>query len=114
MAASFALAGLAGCDEPPDGRAQEVPYVRNPEHAEPGKLVGYASVALLDGIANGIIVTTRNGRPLKIEGNPEHPWSRGGTDMFAQASVLGLYDPSALAIGASSRARPAAGRRSGA
>jgi 5-enolpyruvylshikimate-3-phosphate synthase len=35
--------------------------------------------------ANGITVTTRNGRPLKIEGNAEHPWSRGGTDVFAQA-----------------------------
>ncbi len=93
MAASFALAGLTGCDEPPDGRAQEVPYVRNPERAEPGALLGYASVSLLDGIANGIIVTTRNGRPLKIEGNPEHPWSRGGTDVFGQASVLDLYDP---------------------
>ena len=49
--------------------------------------------ALFDGFANGILVTTRNGRPLKIEGNPDHPWSRGGTDVLAQASVLGLYDP---------------------
>ncbi len=93
MAASFALAGLSGCDDPPDGRDQEVPYVRAPERMEPGTWLQYASVALLDGFANGILVSTRNGRPLKIEGNPEHPWSRGGTDVQGQASVLGLYDP---------------------
>lgn len=60
---------------------------------EPGASLRYASVTLLDGFANGVLVTTRNGRPIKIEGNPEHPWSRGGTDVFGQASVLGLYDP---------------------
>jgi len=93
MAASFALAGLSGCDDPPDGRSQEVPYVRASERMEPSTSLQYASVALLDGFANGVLVTTRNGRPLKIEGNPEHPWSRGGTDVLGQASVLGLYDP---------------------
>ncbi len=93
MAASLALAGLAGCDEPPDGRAEEVPFVRDPGHAQPGVSLSYASLALLDGVANGILVSTRNGRPLKVEGNPEHPWSRGGTDPFGQASVLDLYDP---------------------
>ncbi len=93
MAASFALAGLAGCDDKPDGRSQEVPFVRNPEHQEPGVAMSYASVAVQDGLANGVLVTCRDGRPLKIEGNPEHPWSLGGTDVFGQASVLGLYDP---------------------
>ena len=93
MAASFALAGLAGCDEPPDHRSQEVPWVHKPERVEPSEAMHYASVALLDGFANGVLVTTRNGRPIKIEGNPEHPWSRGGTDVFAQASVLDMYDP---------------------
>ena len=93
MAASFALAGLTGCDDSDDGRAQEVPYVRNPEHMEPGAPLYYASVVPLDGYANGAVVTTFNGRPIKVEGNPQHPWSRGGTDVFMQASVLGLYDP---------------------
>ena len=94
MAASLALAGLAGCDDAkPDGRSQEVPFVRNPEHQEPGVSYAYASVVELDGIANGVLVTCRDGRPLKIEGNPQHPWSLGGTDAFGQASVLGLYDP---------------------
>ncbi len=92
MAASLSLAGLAGCDDK-DPRDQEVPYVRNPSRTEPGTWSSYASVALIDGFANGVLVRTRDGRPIKIEGNPEHPWSRGGTDVFGQASVLGLYDP---------------------
>ena len=92
MGASFALAGLTGCDDD-DGRDYEVPYVRNPARIQAGPALSYTSVSLIDGIANGVLVTTRNGRPIKIEGNPEHPWSRGGTDVFAQASVLGLYDP---------------------
>ncbi|GJD46760.1 Ion-translocating oxidoreductase complex subunit B [Methylobacterium cerastii] len=92
MAASFALAGLSACDSG-DGRHNELPYVNAPERIVPGAPLSYASSALFDGFANGILVTTRNGRPLKIEGNPDHPWSRGGTDILAQASVLGLYDP---------------------
>ena len=92
MAASFAMAGLAACSED-DGRSKEVPYVRNPERILATQPLVYTSAALLDGIANGITVTTRDGRPLKIEGNDRHPWSRGGTDIFAQASILDLYDP---------------------
>ena len=88
MAASLALAGLSGCDEPEDGRDHEVPYVRAPLRTQPGVSEHYASVAVLDGFANGIVVTARDGRPLKIEGNPQHPWSRGGTDVFMQASIL--------------------------
>ena len=98
MAASFALAGLAGCDsqDPTHGsdeRDSEVPYVRNPERLIAGTALSYASATLIDGFANGALITTRNGRPLKIEGNPQHPWSRGGTDVLGQASILGLYDP---------------------
>ena len=91
MAASFALAGLSGCSG--DGRDYELPYVNQPERVVPGAPLAYASAALFDGFANGILVTTRNGRPIKVEGNPDHPFSRGGTDILAQASVLGLYDP---------------------
>ncbi|MCJ2122191.1 TAT-variant-translocated molybdopterin oxidoreductase [Methylobacterium sp. J-077] len=91
MAASFALGGLTACGG--GNRDYEVPYVNQPERIVPGTDLSYASSAVFDGFGNGILVTTRNGRPLKIEGNPEHPWSRGGTDVLAQASVLGLYDP---------------------
>ena len=98
MAASFALAGLTGCDGPDPGegsdlRNREVPYVRNPERVQAGAALSYASATLIDGFANGALVTTRDGRPLKVEGNPQHPWSRGGTDVLGQASILGLYDP---------------------
>ncbi|MCQ8239487.1 TAT-variant-translocated molybdopterin oxidoreductase [Rhizosaccharibacter radicis] len=100
MVASLALAGLGGCDDDDDagsrtedGRTEEVPFVREPEHQKLGGLMRYNSGALLDGHANGVRVLVRDGRPLKIEGNPDHPWSLGGTDTFAQASVLGLYDP---------------------
>ena len=92
MAASFALGGLTACGAE-GGRDYEVPYVNQPERIVPGTNLSYASSAVFDGFGNGILVTTRNGRPLKIEGNPDHPWSRGGTDVLAQASVLGLYDP---------------------
>ncbi len=93
MAASLMMAGLGGCDEEPDPRNHEVPWVNKPLATQPGVSDSFASVALIDGLANGILVTTRDGRPLKIEGNPDHPWSRGGTDVFGQASVLELYDP---------------------
>ena len=93
MAASFALAGLTGCDQHEDGRNWEVTHVRNPLHEQPGIPLTYASAAMIDGFADGMLVTTQNGRPLKVEGNPQHPWSRGGTSILAQASVLGLYDP---------------------
>ena len=93
MAASFAMMGLAACDDVEDGRQYEVPYVRQPERIEASATLTYASTALIDGFANGITVTTTNGRPIKIEGNDRHPWSLGGTDIFGQASVLGLYDP---------------------
>ena len=93
MAASFAMAGLSGCDDAPDGRAEEVPYVNNPLRIQPSARVDYASLSIQDGLANGIVVTTRNARPLKVEGNPDHPWSQGGTDVSMQAGVLDLYDP---------------------
>ena len=93
MAASFAMAGLSGCDSEPDGRTHEVPYVNNPKTIDVGGKAEYATAWLVDGVANGALVFARNGRPLKVEGNAEHPWSRGGTDVFGQASILDLYDP---------------------
>ncbi len=94
MAASFAMAGLSACsEEGGNPRDHEVPYVRNPERVEPSTPLVYTSATLLDGIANGATVTTFDGRPLKVEGNGAHPWSRGGSDAFAQASILDLYDP---------------------
>ena len=52
---------------------------------------------IVDGYATGILVTSHQGRPTKIEGNPEHPASLGATGVFERAHVLGLYDPTARA-----------------
>ncbi|MGE3806804.1 MAG: TAT-variant-translocated molybdopterin oxidoreductase, partial [Gemmataceae bacterium] len=90
MGASLALAGVAGCGtQPPVGKI--LPYARQPQQLVPGKPLFYATAMPLDG--TGLLVESHEGRPTKIEGNPRHPASLGATDAFAQASVLGLYDP---------------------
>src|ERR1700686_2923563 len=91
MAASAAFAGLTGCTKLPTQHI--VPYVRQPEQIIPGKPLFYATAVTLGGVASGILVESNMARPTKVEGNPDHPASLGATDAFAQASVLGLYDP---------------------
>ncbi len=91
MGASLALAGMTGCTKLP--LEPIVPYVKQPEQMVPGRPQFFASVFTLGGYASPILVESHLGRPTKIEGNPEHPASLGGTDVFTQASILGLYDP---------------------
>ena len=91
MAASAALAGLSACTRLPAEKI--VPYVRAPEEIIPGKPLFYATSMPLLGVATGLLVESHMGRPTKIEGNPDHPGSLGGTDVFLQASILDLYDP---------------------
>ena len=91
MGASLALAGLSGCViQPPE---KIVPPVRNPEGSLPGKANFFATAMSLGGVATGLLAKSYEGRPVKIEGNPDHPGSRGATDILAQASLLGMYDP---------------------
>ena len=90
MAASMALAG-GGCSRPPDETI--VPYVQMPEKMVPGRPLYYASAFMHRGHALGVLVESNMGRPTKVEGNPRHPASLGATDVFAQASVLQLWDP---------------------
>ncbi|MFC5550379.1 4Fe-4S dicluster domain-containing protein [Massilia aerilata] len=90
MAASAALAG-AGCSGPPAETI--VPYVRMPEQDVPGLPLFYASAFVRRGFAHGVLVETNMGRPTKVEGNPEHPVAQGSTDVFAQASILQMWDP---------------------
>ena len=90
MSASLALAGLTACTKQP--KELVVPYVKVPAGLVPGKSSFYATSMTLGGVAQGLLVESNEGRPTKIEGNPDHP-TRGGTDVFAQASVLSLYDP---------------------
>ena len=91
MAASFALAGFNACTRQP--KETIVPYVRQPEEFTPGKALLFATAMPMGGYARGLLVESHLGRPTKIEGNPQHPISMGATDVFAQASLLGLYDP---------------------
>src|SRR5438876_647367 len=91
MGASAALAGLTACTKLPTEKI--VPYVSPPEEIVPGKPLFYATAMPLGGFATGVLVESHMGRPTKVEGNPEHPASLGATDVFAQASVLTLYDP---------------------
>jgi MoCo/4Fe-4S cofactor protein with predicted Tat translocation signal len=91
MGASMALAGMTGCVRLP--LEPIVPYVRQPEGVIPGRPQFYATAMTLGGYASPLLVESHLGRPTKIEGNDKHPASLGGTDIFAQAHVLGLYDP---------------------
>ena len=91
MGASLALAGLSGCVIQPAEKI--VPYVSQPEEIIPGKPLFYATAMTLGGVATGLLAKSNEGRPTKIEGNPEHPQSLGATDIFAQASLLDMYDP---------------------
>jgi MoCo/4Fe-4S cofactor protein with predicted Tat translocation signal len=91
MGASLALAGVTSCTRQPAEKI--VPYVRQPEELVPGRPLFYATAMSLGGVATGLLVESHEGRPTKIEGNTLHPSSLGASDVFAQASVLGLYDP---------------------
>jgi Fe-S-cluster-containing dehydrogenase component len=91
LGASAALAGLTGCVRRPSGKVLQ--YVRGSGAALPGTSEQYATAMTLDGIATGLLVESRDGRPIKIEGNPRHPGSLGAAGVFEQASLLQLYDP---------------------
>jgi Fe-S-cluster-containing dehydrogenase component/anaerobic selenocysteine-containing dehydrogenase len=81
----------AGCSAGADRRI--VPYARQPPEVTPGVARVYATTMTLDGYGTGLLAQSREGRPVKIEGNPEHPASLGASGVLEQASVLGLYDP---------------------
>ncbi|HEY1660617.1 MAG TPA: TAT-variant-translocated molybdopterin oxidoreductase, partial [Candidatus Sulfotelmatobacter sp.] len=80
MGASMALAGMTGCVKLP--KEEIVPYVRQPEELIPGRPQFYATAITLGGYASPVLVESHLGRPTKIEGNPQHPASLGGTDIF--------------------------------
>ncbi|HWV58242.1 MAG TPA: hypothetical protein VNZ57_12385, partial [Longimicrobiales bacterium] len=104
LGASIALAGVGGCLEPP--REPILPYTVRPPEVTPGLASFYATTMTLDGFGTGLLVESREGRPTKIEGNPDHPASLGAAGIFEQASVLQLYDPDRVK-GIRYRGRPA-------
>ena len=89
--ATLALAGLGACTKQPIEKI--VPYVKETPEIVPGKPLHFATATTFNGYAQGIIVKSREGRPIKIEGNPDHPMSLGATTIWAQADLLDLYDP---------------------
>ncbi len=94
LGASAAFAG-AGCSDYPD-KGAIIPYNKKPEEVVPGKANYYASTCAGCSSACGILIKTREGRPIKVDGNPDHPVSRGKICSQGQASILNLYDPSRL------------------
>ena len=94
IGASAAFAGLtstAGCIRKPSEKI--LPYNKRPEELVEGKPQFYASAGRFGGSVFGLLVTSYEGRPTKIDGNPSHPMSLGATNTFAQAAILDVYDP---------------------
>lgn len=105
MSASIALSGAAGCRY---GTERIAPSVERPENTIYGVAKKFATSFELAGRAVNLLITNLDGRPLKVEGNPEHPLMRStepndvkskprfksaGTDLYSQACILGMYDP---------------------
>jgi Fe-S-cluster-containing dehydrogenase component len=102
MGASMALAGVGACRYE---KEEIVPLARRPEHQVPGQAQTYATAYDLGGVGHALIATSFEGRPIKVDGNPEHPFASGsivpgatatrhaGSSTFAQAAILHLYDP---------------------
>lgn len=107
IAASVALAGLTSCRKP---ETKILPFNKRPEGFKPGIPSFYATTLTRDGFGIGVLVKSSDGRPTKIEGNPDHPSSLGGSDLRLQAELLQLYDParSHKAVGPNSHEHVAA------
>jgi MoCo/4Fe-4S cofactor protein with predicted Tat translocation signal len=91
MGASLAMAGLAGCTKQPDEPIY--PYIKAPEDLILGKPNYFATAFPFSTGALPLLVKSDAYRPIKVDGNPEHPMSMGGSDPLSQGSLLGLYDP---------------------
>ncbi len=70
-----------------------LPYAKTPEQIIPGVPIHFATVRQYRGDAIGLLVESHEGHPTKIDGNPDHPSSRGKTDALAQAEIFEIYDP---------------------
>ncbi|MBK6940640.1 MAG: TAT-variant-translocated molybdopterin oxidoreductase [Planctomycetes bacterium] len=90
LGASASLAAATGCrweDE------KILTFNSQPENRIPGVPQRFATTLEIAGVAAPLLVTSYDGRPIKVDGNPDHPLVNGTADVFAQASILGLYDP---------------------
>lgn len=93
MGASLALGGVTGCRYEEEKIA---PFAFRPQHRIPGVPVKYASLTELGGVSQPILGTSFDGRPIKLDGNPQHPDSMGASTSFTQARILEFYDPDRL------------------
>lgn len=106
MGASMALAGVAGAGCKRYEKDHIAPLARRPEDQVPGETMQYSTMMELGGAAQALVATSFEGRPIKLDGNPDHPFAsteasttgpsgrrHAGSTAFAQASVLHLYDP---------------------
>ncbi|MGN6370249.1 MAG: TAT-variant-translocated molybdopterin oxidoreductase [Phycisphaerae bacterium] len=91
MGASMALAGLASCRRWPV--EDLAPYAHRPAGRMDGVPVHYATAYEIGGMGHGVIAVSVDGRPIKVDGNPQHPLTKGASDPYLQASVLNVYDP---------------------
>ncbi|HLW73466.1 MAG TPA: TAT-variant-translocated molybdopterin oxidoreductase [Gammaproteobacteria bacterium] len=91
MGASLALAGLAGCTKQPDEPI--FPYIKQPEDLVLGKPMYFATASPFATGAVPTLVKADQFRPIKIDGNPEHGYNQGSSDVFTQGLLLDLYDP---------------------
>jgi len=89
--ASLALAGLSGCTKQPDEPIY--PYIKSPEDLILGKPMYFATAFPFPTGAVPVLVKSDAFRPIKVDGNPEHPYNKGGSDPLTQGTLLGLYDP---------------------
>ncbi len=91
LGATMAAAGVTSCTRQPI--EQIVPYVREPQELVPGEPLYFATAMPLGGYGTGILVKSREGRPIKADGNPDHPASGRGSSVWIQACLLDLYNP---------------------
>ncbi|MFZ0662295.1 MAG: TAT-variant-translocated molybdopterin oxidoreductase [Acidobacteriaceae bacterium] len=91
MGASMALAGLAGCTKQPEEAIY--PYVKAPEDLVLGRPIYFATALPFPTGSLPLLVKSDAFRPIKIDGNPNHPYNQGGSDPIAQGTLLDLYDP---------------------
>jgi len=107
MGASVVLAaGIAGCERKP--KRKIISRVDGPEYRRPGEMLNYASTWTEGPFPYGMLIRTVDGRPIKIEGNPDHPVNQGGSSAAMQATILSLYDPDRLRRPAGPAAREGA------
>ncbi|HVG62494.1 MAG TPA: TAT-variant-translocated molybdopterin oxidoreductase, partial [Hyalangium sp.] len=92
IGASLALAGATACTTRPSDERM-VPFTKTPPELTPGNPLHYASGMTFAGHTSGLLITAREGRPIKVEGNPQHPVNQGAAGVYEQAFLLSLYDP---------------------